>query len=378
MGNFIGNERAVAAVQRALASGSPPHAWLFAGPERLGKATLARMLAQTLNCTANDPTATSVGAQHTSVTHRYPEPGRAAPGDGWGAPCGECAQCRRIAAGIHSDVQTVAIELDDDGRRRKGIGVDQLREVERSVALKPYEGRTRVVIVDPADDMTTEAQNAFLKTLEEPPPSVVFVLIATREERLLPTVRSRCRRVEFRLVPAAAIEAALLSGSEDPGLRSGGTEAEQARLLSRLAIGRAGWALEMAAKPSLLEKRRETLDQARALSVMPLADRFDLAERLSGQFKNDRESVDDRLEEWLGWQRDVLLVQSGAEEGAANADMLDELREDARRCDRREVLAFVQALIACREHLASNVQSRIALDALMVQAPRKAITHQVQ
>jgi DNA polymerase-3 subunit delta' len=337
MWRFIGNERAIAAVQRALASGSPPHAWLFTGPERVGKATLARLLAQALNC-ASDTTGIE--------------------------SCGDCAQCRRVAGGIHSDVQTVVIELDDEGRQRKGISVDQLREVERSVALKPYEGRARVVVVDPADDMTPEAQNAFLKTLEEPPPNVVFVLVATQEERLLPTVRSRCRRVAFRLMAAAAIEDAL---------KETDVEAERARLLARLAGGRVGWALEMAGNPSLLEKRREVLDQARALSVMPLADRFDLAERLSGQFKNDREPVVDRLEEWLGWQRDVLLVQSGAEEGVANADMVDELREDARRCGRAEVLAFVQALIACREHLASNVQSRIALDALMVQAPRASV-----
>jgi DNA polymerase-3 subunit delta' len=366
MRTFVGNERAIAAVTRGLASGSPPHAWLFTGPERVGKATLACILAQALNCTGSSPDHPTdpVGAQHTANAEQSLEKASAAPGDGWREPCGECAQCRRIATGIHSDVQTVVIELDDDGRQRKGISVDQLREVERSVALKPYEGRTRVVIVDPADDMTPEAQNAFLKTLEEPPPNVVFVLVATREERLLPTVRSRCRRVEFRLMAADAIEAAL---------RETDVEAEQSRLLARLAGGRVGWALEMAGNPALLEKRREVLAQARALAAMSLADRFDLAERLSGQFKNDRESVDKRLEDWLGWQRDVLLVQSGAEEGVANADMLDELQEDARRCDPREVLAFVQGLIACREHLASNVQSRIALDALMVEAPRAGV-----
>ncbi len=358
---FIGNERAVAAVQRGLKSGSPPHAYLFVGPERVGKAMLARILAQTLNCTANDPAGTSVGAPHAANAVQSSELASAAPGEGWGEPCGECAQCRRIAAGIHSDVQTVSIELDDDGRRRKGISVDQLREVERSVALQPYEGRTRVVIVDPADDMTVEAQNAFLKTLEEPPAHVVFVLVATQEERLLPTVRSRCQRIVFQLQPVAAIESAL---------KETGVEAEQARLLARLARGRIGWALESARNPESLEKRRETLDQARALAAMPLADRFDLAERLSTQFKNDREIVFDRLAEWLGWQRDLVLVQSGAEEGIANLDRLDELREDAAACDRREGLAFVRALIACREHLRTNVQSRIALDALMVQAPR--------
>ncbi len=370
---FIGNERAVAAVQRALVGGSPPHAWLLVGPERVGKATLARWLAQALNCTGNsdDPAKTPVGAQRAANAEQPSEPIDAAPLQ-HPVPCRECQPCRRIEAAIHSDVQTVTIEAAAEAPQRKAIGVDQVREVERSVALRPFEGRTRVVTVDPADEMTVEAQNAFLKTLEEPPPHAVFVLVATREERLLPTVRSRCRRVEFRLLATCEVEKALqaLPGPEGFGLQGGGEE-EQVNLLARLARGRIGWALEMARDPSRLQKRREVLDQARALASMSLADRFDLAERLSVQFRTDREAVLDRLGEWLGWQRDVLLVQSGggAADGVANVDMLDELREDAGLCARNDVLGFLQALMACREQLAANVQSRIALDALMMMAP---------
>jgi len=369
---FIGNERAMAAVQRALAGGSPPHAWLFVGPERVGKGTLARMLAQAVNCErvpgagawAQQPDTTAVS---DTVDEAHPDDSAnevqvAAPLRGDSIACGECRQCQRIAKGIHSDVQTVVIEMNEDGTQKKEISVDQVREVERSVALKPYEGRTRVVVIDPADAMSAGAQNAFLKTLEEPPPQVVFVLIATREERLLPTVRSRCRRVELGLAPRAEIEGALSAR---------GADSEKAGLLARLARGRPGWVLAMAADASLLEKRRETLAQASALGEMPMADRFDLAERLSGRFKNDRDAVARLIDDWLGWWRDVMLVQAGAEDGVAHVDMVDELREDARRCLSMEVRGFVQALAECREHLEVNVQARIALDALMVQAPRR-------
>lgn len=328
---FIGNERAVAAIERAVAGGSPQRAYLFAGPERVGKATLALRLAQSLNCESDE------------------------------RPCGECSRCRRIASGSHADVFTVTVEPTSEGAQHTAIGVDQMREVERTVALAPYEGRSRVVIIDPADGMTTEAQNAFLKTLEEPPPHVVFVMVSAQAEKLLPTVISRCQRIDFRLVPAEAVESAL---------RERSTGAEEARKLARLASGRPGWAFAMAAEPALLDKRREAIEQARSLATLPMADRMELAERLAERFREKRDDVFSRLDEWESWWRDVLLSQSGAAESAANADMRTELEADARACERTAVLSFVKALGEAREQLRANVSARLALENLMVQAPR--------
>jgi DNA polymerase III subunit delta' len=309
-------------------------------------------------------------------------------------------------------VMTVSIPVAEANEPvHKDISVDQVREVERAVALAPFEGRTRVVIIDPADALSIGAQNAFLKTLEEPPPDAAFVLIATREDRLLETVRSRCRRTEFTLVPVGEIEAALRAlapgpsstadrspdarergeaqgggpepqgreprergkkaGSEDtPGRQSSGMEEGRARLLARLAGGRPVRALELAENPSRVEKRREVLAQARELGSLPMADLMDLSERMAGRFRESREAVLSRLEEWLGWWRDMVLVQSGAEEAAVNVDLLEELREDSGRYEGGDVVAFVQALAECRQRLEGNVQARIALDAMVVRAPR--------
>jgi len=405
MSSIIGNARAVAAVQRALASASPPHAWLFVGPEGVGKAALARWLAQAVNCERNVDAGGGVGARHqndrsqsSTVSDDVAPSGSgdkvgAAPlhDDGPSAsavePCGECAQCDRIARGIHADVQTVAIPSAEDGPPHKEISVDQIREVQRAVALAPFEGRTRVVIIDPADKLSEEAQNAFLKTLEEPPPNVVFVLIATQGDALLPTVRSRCTLIEFGLVSTAEIEQALRSlrsdhpseawegegaGSEDPGLHSGGIEESDAPLLARLAGGRPEKALALAGDPSGLEIRSEALEQARSLVTMPMADLMDLSERLAQQFRRDREPVLERLDAWMSWWRDVLLVSAsgGADDCITNVDLQEGLREDARRYERNDVLAFVQALRECRRRLEGNVQARIALDAALVRAPR--------
>ncbi len=393
MSSLIGNARAVAAVKRALAGDAPPHAWLIVGPEGVGKATLACWLAQVLNCERNVDGRSGVRARYQDGGARTVGVPRAGPPSGSVAlpdasplqgdaerragvePCGECSQCDRIARGIHADVMTVTIPPAEDGVQHKEISVDQIRDVERAVALAPFEGRTRVVIIDPADRLSTGAQNAFLKTLEEPPPNAVFVLVAAREDALLPTVRSRCRRFEFGLVPAAEIEQALLalSGSKDPDLRIDKDlhiAREKARLLSRLAMGRPGRALEMAADPSRLEKRRQALEQASALGGMPMADLMDLSDRLSRRFREHREDVLERLSTWLAWWRDVLLVQSGAADGVTAVDLLDTLGEDASRYKLPHVVAFVQALVECRERLESNVQARIALDALVVRAPR--------
>lgn len=347
--NLIGNARAVTAVARSIASDNPPHAYLFTGPERVGKHSLAIQLAQAVNCERN------VGAHHD--TPLRPENASDV------APCGECRACLRIALGNHADIATITLELNDDGEPKTAIAVDQVREVERAIALNPFEGRTRVVIVDPADLLTDEAQNAFLKTLEEPPPHVVLVLIATREERLLPTVHSRCRRVEFQLVPAAQIQAALVEE---------GAAADHASLLARLARGRPGWALEMVRDPQAIERRREVLEIGRSLASMPLQKRMSLADKLAIDYRADRVQMYARLAEWAGWWRDVMLVQSLAEDGVANADMLDSLRKDAERYSRPDVIAFVAAILAAVEQLRANVQPRPALELLGLEAPAPA------
>jgi DNA polymerase-3 subunit delta' len=380
---LIGNARTVAAVQRALASGSPPHAWLFAGPEAVGKATLARWLAQAVNCERTVIGEGGAGARHAPQgstpndlpsNNVSPDSGATPDASPLGAdapePCGQCTQCTRIARGIHSDVLTISIPPAEPGEPlHKDISVEQVREVEQAVSLAPFEGRTRVVIIDPADAMSGGAQNAFLKTLEEPPPNSVFILIATREDDLLPTVRSRCRTIEFGLVAADEIEGALVER---------GTDSENARLLARLAEGRPGRALALAQDAKRLTRRNELLEEASALGGMPMGDLMDRTERMAAQFRERREAVFGRLSAWLSWWRDMLLSQSGAEESIANIDLIDKLREDAAAYERADVLAFVQALLKCRERLEANVQARIAMDAMIVLTPRPRVSRLVK
>ena len=330
MWQTFGQDRAVAALQRALAARRPAHAYLLAGPPQVGKATLARELAQALNCEGADP------------------------------PCHECGPCRRIAAGIHADVQTVTVDAVD-GAAHKDISIDQIREVGRAVSLRAFEGRCRVIIIDPADAMNDVAQNAFLKTLEEPPPDVVFLLITARPQLLRATIHSRCQRLDLRPMPVAAVAEVL---AERWGLPE-----RRAALLARLSRGRLGWAIAAEADEELLRTRREALMDIRNLPQRSLAERFGYAGDLATRFGRQREAVLGTLDLWGQWWRDVLLAATGCQEAVINVDLGDILQTEAARYDPRQVAAFLRALAAARRRLEENVNPRLALEVLMLELP---------
>jgi len=323
---LIGHQEAVRALEAQLRAGRLPHALLLVGPPQVGKGTIALRLAQALNCQA-------------------PPEAR---------PCIRCEQCRRIDAALHPDVQVVTVEPG-----RKEIRISQVRELERSLHLKPYEGRTRVAIIDPAEAMNLEAQNAFLKTLEEPPPQVVLVLVAVREMRLLPTVRSRCQRLALRPVPVPLLAAAL----EERGLPP-----QEAKALARLADGRPGLALSLAADPSLARRWQEEARRAAALPSLGLRERLDLAQELAAQADRSPPAIW-ALQVWRRWWRDVLLAQAGAEELLSHPHMREEVVGLARALRPQEVASFLEAIARTLRYLEDNVNPRLALEALLLEAP---------
>jgi DNA polymerase-3 subunit delta' len=181
-----GQRRVVELLARSAARASLPPSLIFAGPAGSGKHATAVALAQLLNCPQPRREAAATADSQSPLALDA---------------CGECAHCRKIERGVHPDVMMIA---PGDS---SAIKIDQIRDAVDRAGYRPFEGRRRVVIVDEADAIVAAAQNALLKTLEEPPASSLFVLVTARPDALLPTVRSRCIRLLFVRGGAHAVDA---------------------------------------------------------------------------------------------------------------------------------------------------------------------------
>ena len=326
-----GHRSLLTLVSRAISHDSLPPSLIFSGPEGVGKCRVAVAVAAALNCQA------PVRAQREAVAAGLSTRGGAGRGradarlemcetsDLSGMPgmlanleidaCGTCPVCRRIGRGVHADVMMIV--PGDTG----AIKIDQIREATERAAYRPFEGRRRVVIIDDADALVIEAQNALLKTLEEPPSASVFVLVSARPDMLVPTVRSRCQRLQFGRLSAAEVATLLM--------RAHGYNEENARAAAAAADGSVGRALAEGSSESALARDaaarvlravsapsdpRRRLDSAKALAARP-------GGKGSGPGA-DRNALAMRLRALGSLLRDLEVLSTRANEGLlANADL---------------------------------------------------------
>ena len=336
MWQVVGHESAIALLSRSLEREMLSHAYMFVGPSRVGKTTLALNLAQGVNC-LDEPAS---------------------------RPCGECGQCARIAQGIHPDVQVIDREPNASGTRtRRDIGIDQVREAQRAAVLKPYEGRWRVFIFQEASSLSQEASNALLKLLEEPPESVLLILLAGGRESIPDTILSRCQQIDFRALPIDTIARHLEESRE--------VSREEAMELARLSGGKIGWAIEAAGDRSLVEEYTAELEGVSQLLDNGLEERFAFAEEVAALYSRDWERALGRLNVGMNWWRDVLLIKSGHEELVSSAPAMEDLRRHAGWLSTPQVVRAINATRETIGYLESNVNPRLSLEALMLSLPRK-------
>jgi DNA polymerase III subunit delta' len=334
--DVIGHRRLVGLLSRSVGRDSLPPSLIVAGPDGIGKRLAALATAQALNCIA--PLVS--GAGHIELD-----------------ACGVCAACTRIARNVHPDI--LIVEPGDNG----SIRIDQVREIVERAAYRPFEGRRRVVIVDHADALVPAAQHALLKTLEEPPSSSVFILVTSRPDVLLATVRSRCPRLSFRPLGPDDIAAALEA--------RGHSEAE-ARAVAATADGSLGRALEASAGE--LVEAREVAQQALAdaASSDDPRRRIDGAKNLLAKTgaggASERQQLASHLRAMESLLRDVELLSTRADVRAlANPDVQPALERLVRTYEGERGMRAFTAVDRALMALERNAGVKVVADWLVLQ-----------
>jgi DNA polymerase-3 subunit delta' len=333
--SVLGQPRAIDSLQAALRGGAVHHAYLFAGPEGVGKELAAVGLAQALTC----PEQPDVG-------------------------CGVCASCTRVDRGLHPDVTWVmpdeervsrglAGRSDFTGTPSRELRVEQIRGLQERLALRGLESKRKVAIIVSAQTMNVQAQNAFLKTLEEPPSETTLIMVTSAMDRLLPTIRSRCSKVHFSPLPMELVAQRVQQERK--------LDAATAALAAVMAGGSLGRALAL--DTEALSQRKQVLTAFEALRGEDAVGLLRFAEAHGGS----REDAEGALELLVLWTRDVALARAGLEEGLANRDMKDLALEAAARTSEALLHRRHALLEATRAAIARNGAPRLQLERMLIE-----------
>lgn len=309
-----GQDNAVNFLKRALESDKTSHAYIFAGPAGAGKSLTAVSFAKALNCTSEADE----------------------------KPCDECPSCRKIDGSNHPDVFLLKPEKEGSS-----LGIDKVREVIKNIGLKPYEAKKKVYIIDGAASLTQEAQNAFLKTLEEPPSDSVIIFIAERSGDLFPTIESRSQTIKFYPLKTDDISHVLRKGYK--------LDADRARVLSRIANGSLARALKL---------NEEKFFERRSAVLKGLVDGSFFDSDFEGLTKP---AVRSYLDMMLTWYRDILIMKASKSSGESllvNADKSEIIKKEASSLDFRFLDDVIKQIMLTRSFLEQNVNLKLAMSVL--------------
>ncbi|MDP9180020.1 MAG: DNA polymerase III subunit delta' [Gemmatimonadota bacterium] len=313
---IVGHRRQLEILRLALTSGRLHHAYLFVGPEGIGKRMLATALAQAVHCGARV-----------------------------GDFCGSCVNCTRIADGNHPDVRII-----EPPAGKKEISIQQVREFERELNYRSFTGKRKIIIVDPATLMNLASQNALLKTLEEPPQDSLIILIASSAGGLLPTVRSRCLRISFAPLGRAEIASYLRTKQ--------GVTGDEVEFLAAMSMGSIGAALGLD-KEAFVEKRRGWVGIVGAVKAGDYQSAVSAAEALAG-------NRDDALKflAWAqSWYRDLLVYGVTGDDGElVNLDMREQIEQHAAPAQSEQQIAALTGSTAAAAAIHRNLNRRMVLE----------------
>jgi len=342
---LVGHEWATNLLQSSIDAGKVGHAYIISGPTSVGKTRLALDFALALNCLQPPLPGEQNGLRY----------------------CGQCRACRLISAGKHPDVTMIslawqALQPENQGSANANLKIDTIRAIQAEISRPPKEVRWRIYLVQDVNTLQAAAANAFLKTLEEPPPRAILILLASSDRTLLPTIVSRCQILELRSVPTATIEAAL---------RQRGANEPTAHTLAALAAGRPGWGLRVLQDRTRqdLNDRDEALMHLNELLAYERVKRLVFAEELTKKWQDGgdkRASILIMLNIWLGWWRDLALVKANLNQYLTNIDKLEDLKKQAGKLTALQIKEMLQGITRTAAELEGNVSPRLALGDLFI------------
>lgn len=328
--SILGQGQAKHIIAKALQHGALPHAYLFYGPESIGKRLLARQLAKALNCTEQGPA----------------------------DACDACQSCIKIEQNIHPDFFLLAPAKSTPTAREAVIKIDAVRNLQSKLGYFPYEGRTKVAIIDSVEKMNPQASNSFLKTLEEPPSSTLLILITASPNQLLPTLVSRCQGIRFHPLPPESIKEILLNQTATDRMEP--SEVELRVLRSKGQVSRA--LDENVAE--IAQQRQELIDLLEHLSW----DRIDLLFQWSKARARDKDRVTEVLEELMGLLRDIAFLKTqNNSELLLNRDVAHLLRPLAAKKSLAGLLKFMDGVQQTLHALSGNANVQLSLENMLLQ-----------
>lgn len=349
---------AVRTLTAMLESQRLPHALLITGPIGVGKRDLAIRTAQALLCVSDD----------------RPDLG----------PCRECRNCRRLHDPAqptldpqHTDVELVRPgQLCDDSThdarhaRETIIPICAIRRLEHVVTLTPFEAERRIIVIDPAEVLHPAAADAFLKTLEEPPENVHFILVTAKPEALSETIRSRCRTVTLAPLAAVHLDEWLDRWATQEGIDLP-VEPEHRAELNRLARGRPGWLQTNLREGDPITLRAAQIDDAVRIAASDRAERLNWSEQLVGRGATPQTiaNVELILNAWTDWWRDLWLQQTDQGDALVHVSQRTRIETLAALYDQRDVSQFLEMIQRTRAFIQRGVNARLALDVLLLNIP---------
>ena len=324
MGSFkdvVGHKDILKYISSAVENNRVSHAYILNGERGSGKKMLANLYAMTLLCETGD-----------------------------NEPCGKCHSCKQAESGNHPDIIRVTHE------KPNSISVDDIRtQVNNTVDIKPYQGPYKVYIIPQADMMTPQAQNAILKTIEEPPSYAVFLLLTENAETLLPTINSRCVMLKLRNIKDTLIKKYLMENLEIPDYK--------ADMCTAFAQGNMGRAIMLANSDHFNEIREEAVQLLKHISEMELNEIVAAVKNIS-VYKLE---ITDYLDIIMIWYRDVLLYKATKEiDKVVFKDQLQSIKEQARKSSYEGIELILESLEKAKARLKANVNFDLVMELLFL------------